>query len=178
MRRLLLPLSIYLLAAGCHVTVVDGNNNTTNGEPHSIMGSARVPGYHIAANASTVIPGGDIGFLVTANGQGGFSITWTDTADTAANFAGSLTTDGNFSEVAPCAQCSDDGIVNDQADLIQWSSVPGAALHGFDVATSQDPIYLSLRVDGNASGFGIFFTGAVTGDVIDSAFNPVAFTSP
>jgi hypothetical protein len=169
MRRLLFPISFLLLTAGCHGRV---------GEPHAVLGSAAIPGYRILANAATAIPAGDLGFLITANGQGGYSITWTDTLDSLAEFAGSLTSDGAFSNPELCAQCSDTGIVTNQSDLIQWVSAPGAALHGFDVVTSLDPIYLSLTVDGQTGGFGIFFTGAVTGDVIDSVFNPVAFTSP
>ena len=41
-----------------------------------------------------------------------------------------------------------------------------------------DPIYLDLAVDGSRANFGIFFTGAVSGSVRESSFNPVAFTSP
>src|SRR5690242_4404308 len=48
-------------------------------EPMASLGPQGYPGYHVLAGASTSLPAGAIGYLVTANGQGGYRVTWTDT---------------------------------------------------------------------------------------------------
>src|SRR4051794_9254516 len=80
--------ALVLVVAGCHVT--------TENEPSSSLGARGMLGYHVLANANTSIPGGDIGFLVTANGQGGYALYWTDTAGSPAFFSGNVTTDVGF----------------------------------------------------------------------------------
>src|SRR5207302_2014483 len=46
------------------------------GEPTASLGPTSYPGYRVLANGSASIPGGDIGYLVTANGQGGYRVVW------------------------------------------------------------------------------------------------------
>ena len=43
------------------------------------LGLQQVIGYRVAANASAVLPAGDLGYVVTANGAGGYRVVWSDT---------------------------------------------------------------------------------------------------
>src|SRR5437868_9272264 len=99
MHRLLVLVSALSLG-GC--IVVDpghdpGNGGTTAppradfaGEPTLSLGPTAYPGYRVLANSSASIPGCDLGFLVTANGQGGYRVVWTDTLNSAARFSGTI----------------------------------------------------------------------------------------
>src|SRR5581483_2527596 len=58
------------------------------------LGPQNFPGYHVKANAVTELPSGGIGYLVTANGSGGYRLFWADTLATGAELSGTLTTDG------------------------------------------------------------------------------------
>ena len=59
---------------------------------------------------------------------------------------------------------------------IDFSSVAQAAPDGVDFVPATDPIYVDLRIDGQAAP--ILFTGADTSRLVQSGYNPVAFTSP
>ena len=143
------------------------------------LGLAAMPGYRVAANAASELPGGDLGFVVTANGAGGYRVTWSDTLGSAASFTGAITTDGAFdpSQVRGYSGAEDIQVAADGGSLT-FSSTPGSAIDGVDLVSSTDPIYLDLRVDGSRSGFGIYFTGAESGALLTSDYDPVAFTSP
>jgi len=167
MRPILLAL---LCAAGCHVS--------PDGEPSGPLGARALSGYHILANANTSIPGGDIGFLVTANGQGGYAIYWTDTAGSPAFFSGTATTDRGFDPNNTVKVSGTEDATFTATDRIDFSGVPGASLQGVQFVSQTDPVYFDLTVDQSHQGFGIFFTGARSGLVQDSFYNPVAFTSP
>src|SRR4051812_16621064 len=58
------------------------------------LGAAQLLGYRVESNASAELPAGDLGFVITANGQGGYRVTWSDTYGSAAAFTGYITTDG------------------------------------------------------------------------------------
>ena len=143
------------------------------------LGLRAMPGYHVAANASSTLPAGDLGFVVTANGQGGYRITWSDTYGSAAHFSGVITTDGQFdpNQVAHYSGAESIALSSDLS-TITFESTPGAALDGVDLVSSTDPIYLDLFVDGARTGFGVYFTGGQSGQLLSSAYVPVAFTSP
>ena len=142
------------------------------------LGAAQLLGYRVQSNASAELPAGDLGFIVTANGQGGYRITWSDTYGSAASFTGYITTDGYFdaSQVRGYSGAEDIQIAAD-AGTVTFSSTPGSYVDGVDVVSSTDPIYVDLRVDGSRSGFGIYFTGAESGAQLAADYNPVAFTS-
>src|SRR5437764_14251494 len=55
-----------------------------------VMGADRQLGYHVSAGAASELPAGDIGFVVTANGQGGYRLSWSDTPGSTAEFAGTI----------------------------------------------------------------------------------------
>jgi hypothetical protein len=143
------------------------------------LGLRGMPGYHVAAGASAALPDGDLGFIVTANGQGGYRVTWSDTYGSAAHFSGTITTDGYFDANQVVGYSGAEYItVSHDARQITFESTPGNYVDGVDLVSSTDPIYLDLIVDGYRSGFGVYFTGAQTGALINSAYVPVAFTSP
>jgi hypothetical protein len=138
-----------------------------------------MPGYHVLAGASSELPAGDIGFVVTANGQGGYRLTWSDTAGSAAHFSGSITCDTTFdpSQLRGYSGYENVGLSSDNT-TITFDSVPGANLDGVDLVSNSDPIYLDLLVDGSHNGFNIYFTGAESSLLLTSSYDPVAFTSP
>ena len=143
------------------------------------LGQAQLLGYRVQAGASAELPAGDLGFVITANGNGGYRVTWSDTYGSAANFSGTITTDGYFDASQVRGYSGYENIqVSGDAGTVTFSSTPGSAVDGVDVVSSTDPIYLDLRVDGARSGFGIYFTGAESGALLTSDYNPVAFTSP
>ena len=168
--RSLALLTILGFASACHVR--QGGD-----EPAFALGAQNVLGYHVLAQGSTGIPGGDIGFLVTANGQGGYRVSFTDTEGSPANFNGTITCDTTFDPT----QLSPFGGANAELtapNRIDFNGVPGASLEGVDMVSQTDPIYFSGFIDGSAN-VDIFFTGAHTGVIQTSAYNaPVAFTSP
>jgi hypothetical protein len=143
------------------------------------LGAQAMYGYRVMANASAELPAGDLGFVVTANGQGGYRVTWTDTYGSAAQFQGVITTDGYFDATQVRGYSGAEDIrMSADASTITFGSTPGSYVDGVDLVSSTDPIYLDLYVDGSRSGFGIYFTGAESGSLISAAYNPVAFTSP
>lgn len=143
------------------------------------LGAQAMPGYRVEANASAELPAGDLGFVITANGQGGYRVTWTDTYGSAATFTGTIWTDGYFdpSQLYGYSGAEDIQLSADQS-TITFGSTPGSYVDGVDMVSSTDPIYLDLQVDSARSGFGIYFTGGESGALLTSDYNPVAFTSP
>jgi len=143
------------------------------------LGAAQLMGYRVESGASAELPAGDLGFVITANGQGGYRVTWSDTYGSAAAFTGYITTDGVFDpyQVRGYSGAENIEISGDQG-MITFGSTPGSYVDGVDLVSSTDPIYLDLRVDGERAGFGIYFTGAESGAQLSSDYNPVAFTSP
>jgi hypothetical protein len=142
------------------------------------LGARALPGYHVQAGGAAEMPSGDLGYVVTANGAGGYRVAWTDTVGSAAEFHGSLTTDGEFDarQFAELGQLGSARLV--AANEIDFDSVPGSTLDGFDLVSSTDPIYLDARVNGSTAGFDIIFADGSSGAQVSSAWDPVAFTSP
>jgi hypothetical protein len=132
----------------------------------------------VLANGSASIPGGDLGYLVTANGQGGYRVTWTDTLGSAARFSGTITVDGTIDANQTRGFSGAESITFVGANQIAFESVPGANLDGVDLVSSTDPIYLDAQIDGSHAGVDIYFTGASTDRLLLSGYDPVAFTSP
>lgn len=167
------------LASGC--IVVDNRNPnpgpTPTNEPAVTL--AGYPGYRVRANASASIPGGDIGYIVTANGQGGYRLTWTDTVASTAIFSGSVTVLGGIFDRTQTTTFSGQEAVDFTGDnQVVFQSIPTNAVHGIDMVTTADPIVVDAKIGDLNSGVRIYFTGAQTGLLSTSAYNPVAFSSP
>src|SRR4051812_17447013 len=113
---------LVLLIAGCHLS--------PDNEPSAILGARAMSGYHVLANADTSIPAGDIGYLVTANGQGGYALYWTDTAGSPAFFSGFVTTDRGFDPNSAMKIDGTEAVTFTATDRIDFSGTPGAAVQG------------------------------------------------
>jgi hypothetical protein len=143
------------------------------------LGAQQLLGYHVAANAAAVLPADERGFVVTANGAGGYRVSWSDLFGSASEFSGTVSTDGSFDplQLHGLTGAEDISLSQDNA-TVTFSSTPGTSLDGIDLVSSTDPIYVDARVDGINDGFLVYFTGAQSGAQLSSAYNSVAFTSP
>jgi hypothetical protein len=141
------------------------------------LGARAMLGYHLRAGAASEVPSNEAGFVVTANGLGGYRIAWVAFDGSASVFSGSASTDGTI-DPASIASLSGREDVTLSADHVEidFSSQPGSAADGVDFVPSSDPIYVDLRIDGAPAN--VYFTGADTSRLYQSDFNPVAFTSP
>ena len=166
-----------LTAAGCFVDHNhDGGGLVDQAHP---LGAQGMPGYRVRANAASELPANDRGFIVTANGNGGYRVTWSDFSGSTSQFSGTISTDGQFdpTQLLPFSGNENLTLARDNSSFT-FESTPGGALDGVDMVSSTDPIYLDAMVDGSHVGFGIFFTGAESSLLQSSDFDPVAFTSP
>jgi hypothetical protein len=173
--RLLACAALAGLVAGCHVSVVD--RQPTDVDPAIPIGARGDLGYRLQGGASAEIPAGDLGFLITGAGHGTFRVTWIDTANSPAVFTGSIVTDGLI-DVPNTRAIGGAQITVTPPSSITFTSVPGANIDGVDLTTSSGEILLDAYVDNSHDGFGIYFTGAGSGLVLDSPRNPVAFELP
>ncbi len=141
------------------------------------LGARGELGYHLRAGAASEVPGDAIGYVVTANGLGGYRVAWVALAGSTSSFSGSVETDGAIDPRSVAALSGRETIsVRADGSGIDFSSVPDASPDGVDFVPSVDPIYVDLRIDGAAAP--IFFTGADTSRLRQSDYDPVAFTSP
>lgn len=165
--RLLLPLLGSLLLAGCG----------SSADRPVRLGARGLFGYHLRAGASSAVPDGEIGYVVTANGQGGFRLAWVAFSGSGSSFTGTITSDGSIDPASVAGFSGREQItVAADGSRVDFASVAGAAPDGVDLVPSVDPIYVDARIDGAPAN--IFFTGADTSRLYRSAYNPVAFTSP
>jgi hypothetical protein len=164
-----LPLVASLFVVGC------AHDATPDSPVH--LGALGEPGYHVRAGAASEVPGDEVGFVVTANGEGGYRIAWVAVDGSVSTFSGSVSSDGVIdpASIVPFSGREDISLSGDHR-TIDFSSVPSSAADGLDFVPSADPIYVDLRIDGAAAQ--IFFTGADTSRLYLSQYNPVAFTSP
>jgi hypothetical protein len=141
------------------------------------LGARAMLGYHVRAGAASEVPANEVGFVVTANGLGGYRIAWVALTGSTSTFSGSIESDGVIDPATVAGLSGREQIVvRADGSGIDFSSVPDANADGVDLVPSADPIYVDLRIDGAAAP--IFFTGADTSRLYSSAYDPVAFTSP
>jgi len=169
MRTFALFACTLVLAAGC----------SSGPPPDSAvhLGARSELGYHLRAGAASEVPGDTIGFVVTANGFGGYRVAWVAVTGSTSTFSGSIDTDGviDANSVTPLSG-RETIVVRANGSGLDFSSVPDANPDGVDFVPSVDPIYVDLRIDGAVAP--IFFTGAETSRLRQSDYDPVAFTSP
>jgi hypothetical protein len=186
MNRLLSALLLATLSSGGCIVVDHGGGNADPtppradqaGEPTLSFGKDGYPGYRVLAGSTASIPSGDLGYLITANGAGGYRLVWTDTLGSAAEFHGTITADGGFDMRQTRGFSGAEELTYSAANQITFRSVPGRAVDGVDLVSNTDPIYVEALIDGTRAGVALYFTGASTGALVSSAFDPVAFTSP
>ncbi|MCU1280923.1 MAG: hypothetical protein JWM53_4469 [bacterium] len=164
-----LPFAASLFAVGC--------SHGSSADSPVPLGARGELGYHVRAGAASEVPGDEVGFVVTANGQGGYRLAWVAVDGSLSSFSGTASSDGVIdpASIAPFSGRENIQLSRDGRTL-DFSSVPSGAADGLDFVPSADPIYVDLRIDGAAAQ--IFFTGADTSRLYLSQYNPVAFTSP
>lgn len=170
-----LPL-LALSAAGCHAhhEVPVGSN----APDAPVVFPDGATGYLVAAGASAGLPALDRGFIVTVNGAGGYRVAWSDLADGDETFSGTITADAGFDPTQVAGYSGRENItLSPDNSTITFSSSPGNNLDGVDMVSNSDPIILDALVDGSRQHFDIVFTGADSGNLIFSQFDPVAFAS-
>ena len=166
-----------LSATGCFVVHDHGGGVT--GDPAVPLGAQAMPGYRVRANAASELPANDRGFIITANGNGGYRVAWSDFSGSSSEYTGTISTDGQFdpTQLLPISGHESLTLAADNRSFT-FDSTPGGDLDGVDMVSSTDPIYLDALVDGSHVGFGIYFTGAESSLLQSSDYDPVAFTSP
>jgi hypothetical protein len=166
---LLSAAALAFVASGCVV----GSTN----EPAVTLGAQALPGYHIQRNAA--IPAADIsfGFGVTANGQGGYRIVFSDASGASTLFAATITADTAF-DPQQTIPITGQETLSMSGTTVNVSGRPGSTFMGVDVVPSSDPIYLDATANGSRTTTQIVFIGAHSGLAQDSSYDPVAFTSP
>lgn len=168
-------LTLFALAAtGCHAHHIHSGGGNSDG-PYTFPDGA--VGYYVLANAGASLPGGDIGYIITANDTGGYRITWTDTLNSNSLFDGSITADQGFDPSQTFGYSGNEQITMPNNGEIDFSSTPGSDLHGVDLVSISDPIILTARVNGSRQGFDIVFTGAYSGSTVAATYDPVAFAA-
>ncbi|HEX4457390.1 MAG TPA: hypothetical protein VIA18_05445 [Polyangia bacterium] len=165
---------------GCFVAPDHGGHGGDGGgDPARPLGAQNLPGYRVRADAASELPANDRGFIITANGNGGYRVTWSDFSGSSSAYTGTISTDGQFdpTQLLPFSGREQLTLAADNRSFT-FDSTPGGGLDGVDLVSSTDPIYLDAMVDGSHVGFGIFFTGAESSLLQSSDYDPVAFTSP
>src|SRR5688500_3362416 len=119
---------VVAMAAGCREKTVIVNS--------AAIPPATTPLVHVFATftESTVIPADAFGFVITANGQGGYTVAWTHNAGLATRFSGTLHTNGTFSQVQKLSGA--ETVVNTTFSQIDFVSVPGADVDGVTFVSS------------------------------------------
>lgn len=141
------------------------------------LGQLGMLGYHVAAGAASEVPASDEGFVVTANGQGGYRVAWVSFAGNQRVFSAHITCDTTFDPTSVAGFSGREQIaIAADASAIDAQSVVDGNPDGVDFVSQTDPIYVDLRIDGGPAH--VYFTGADTGRLLLSSFDPVAFTSP
>jgi hypothetical protein len=141
------------------------------------LGARGVLGYHLRAGAASEVPGDAVGFVITANGVGGYRLAWVALDGNASTFSATIETDGTF-DPASTLPLSGYETITASADgqTLTAASIPTSLPDGVDFVPSLDPVYIDARIDGAPAD--IYFTGADTSRLRVTALDPVAFTSP
>jgi hypothetical protein len=128
--------------------------------------------YRVRAGAGADLPSGDAAYAVTANGQGGYTVAWSDRTGTNANsFSGTLQATAGFDH----SQTHPKGLaaLTLAPTQISFTSLPGTRVDGVDMVTLSDPLYVDARLNG-AGGASIYYTDFVTANLCVVS-SPAAF---
>src|SRR5262249_29391292 len=121
MRPLLIALC-FAPVAGC--IVVDNRPGRSCTPPLELQPNFNVGAVHIAGGYSATLPGGGIGYIVTSNGQYGWSVAWYDTANSSACFSGVIAVEGHLDQTQVKGLTGTESLVVSD-NVLAFSSVAG-----------------------------------------------------
>jgi len=170
MKPLLVPaLASLVLTAGC--------SSSPPPDAAVQLGARGLLGYHLRAGAASEVPGDDVGFVITANGLGGYRLAWVALDGNLSVFDATIESDGVFIPASTQPLSGRETITATSDGLtLTATSVPGSAADGVDFVPTVDPVYVDARIDGQPAN--IYFTGADSSRLRVTALAPVASTSP
>ncbi|HZS42375.1 MAG TPA: hypothetical protein VFF06_36345 [Polyangia bacterium] len=143
------------------------------------LGQQRMPGYFVVSNDQPGFSTGFYGFLVGSDAPDHYSVAWVDTPGGQDVFSGTISVDGTIDQSATFAHTGQEGLTFDAPNQLSFRSTPGRTLHGIDVVSSSDVIYLDARINQSHVGVNVEFIALATncGTVSwNTVTNPVAFT--
>ena len=168
-------------ASGCLVVDNSGNGLRTPPAPSTFTTQ-----YGVEPGVGLSFEGDEWGYAVTADGGGGWTVSFVGNPDLGSNrFFGSVYVGTNtIGSIAACETCQAAGTSAISSTRIDFdATLSGAALAGFtfvhNSASTSEPIYLDLFVDGYQTGtWKTYFVSSDTQQVAASPENPVALVSP
>jgi hypothetical protein len=137
------------------------------------IGARQMSGYVLERGGEVPIDARYSGFLVGTDKPGHFSVGWIDALGAPTLFSGTVSADGAIDPQATFAHTREENLTFDSAQQISFHSAPGADLHGVDLTTASDVIYLDGYVNGAHLGATASVDGVCVG-LVDVM--PVAFT--
>jgi hypothetical protein len=165
----ILGLASSLALAGC--VAVDHHGGIGGGIP-----PASTVVYHIQPGASTTVyPGTQAGYGITASAGGSYRIFWTGDSNVTGSFRefwGSVWTPGQFTSLTPgcggvCPLEAGDfvsGVIQlPNSQRIDWDTFAADGLDGFDFVTSLEPVYFNFVIEGEHHPELVFFPGTDSG---------------
>jgi hypothetical protein len=168
MRALLLGAAAF--AVGC-----------SNLDPQAVLlGAKQMPGYYVTSHDQPGFSSTFYGFMVGADAANHYSIAWIDSPGGSDWFSGTVMTDGTFDPNSTFAHTGAEAVTFDAPNQITFASQPGRSLHGIDLVTSTNIIYLDARINKSHVGANVEFI-ALTSSCVpitwNTTVNPVAFTT-
>jgi hypothetical protein len=179
MRPLFAFLIVGFALPGC-IVVHDTTNpppppgNTCDLPTQSASASVPAPN-HVAAGFP--VSAADIGYTVTANGQGDYAIHWRAGDNISTCFTGIVTVQGTISPSRTGAVTGVETYQISAVNQLRFASVGGAEDQGINVGVGVEPIFLDAFVDG-AHADHIFFRDGLNAAADTVTNSPAAFTSP
>ena len=170
MRHLL----IALLLTGC---TVNGNNAQPPPctAPTGMQPDTSPTVLRVSAGSPASVPTGSDGYVISANGAGGYTLFWIDAANSPRCYSGTITVTGQIdaSQTHPHGNSAPSLVLVD--NQIAFASVPQGVGDGVDFVSSSEPIYITALVDSQHAP-DIFFEEPTLGSATTAS--PAAFTSP
>jgi hypothetical protein len=177
MRRLslflLLTLPTALGASGC-ITIVPNNNNNNNNTVCNLPSQQRSQQqynlFRVRPGSFAEIPASDFGFSVTANTTGGYRVAYSDQGGQATCFQAILSVGdeggvvGAF-EAGKTIAFGSPKVESSASNEIRIASAPGSDVHGVDVVTTTDPLFLDVFINGTTTTR-IFFPDNTAGGAL------------
>jgi hypothetical protein len=170
MRHLL----IALFSTGC-VVVHDNSQPPPCSPPTGMQPDTTPTVLHVTAGSPASVPTGSDGYVISGNGQGGYTLFWIDAVNSPRCYSGTITVTGQIDASQTHAHGNSAPSLVLVENQIAFASVPEGVGDGVDFVSSSEPIYITALVD-NAQAPNIFFEEPSIGSAVVAS--PAAFTSP